>query len=127
MRVDFVEEDRAGVGRLEAAGAVVDRAGERAADVAEEFAFEQAFAEGAAVDADERPVAALAELVDRVGDQLLAGARFAQQQHRRAAPRDLAREAIDLLHGRAGADDARQRFNRRFVVRSIADRLAHGY
>ena len=76
--VDFVEEDRAGVGRFEAAGAVVDRAGERAADVAEELAFEQAFAQRAAVDADERPIAALAQLVDRVGDQLLAGARFAQ-------------------------------------------------
>ena len=90
--VDFVEEDRAGVGRFEAAGAVVDRAGECAADVAEELAFEQAFAERAAVDADERPVAALAELVDRVGDELLAGAGFAEQQHRRAAAGDLARE-----------------------------------
>ena len=42
--VDFVEEHRAGVGRLEAAGAVLDRAGERPADVAEQFAFQQAFA-----------------------------------------------------------------------------------
>ena len=48
-----------------------------------------------------------------VGDQLLAGAGFAQQQHRRAAARDLAREAVDLQHRRAGADDARQRFDRR--------------
>ena len=56
--VDFVEEDRAGVGGFEAAGAVVDGAGERAADVAEQFAFEQALAERAAVDADERAVAA---------------------------------------------------------------------
>ena len=41
---DFVEEDRAAVGRLEAAGLVVDGAGERALDVAEQFAFEQASA-----------------------------------------------------------------------------------
>ena len=99
---------RAGVGRFEAAGAVVDGAGERAADVAEELAFEQAFAECAAVDADERAVAALAELVDRVGDEFLAGAGFAEQQDRRAAARDLAREAVDLHHRPAGADDARQ-------------------
>ena len=43
--VDLVEENRAGVGRLEAAGAVVDRAGERAANVAEQLAFQQAFAQ----------------------------------------------------------------------------------
>ena len=94
--VDLVEKDRAGVGRFEAAGAVVDRAGERAADVAEQLAFQQALAQRAAVDAHERPVAALAELVDGVGDQLLAGARFAEQQHRRPAAGDLPREAIHL-------------------------------
>ena len=54
-RVDFVEKDRAAVGRLEAAGPILDGAGERPFDVAEQFAFEQALAEGAAVDADVRP------------------------------------------------------------------------
>ena len=43
---------RAAVGRLEAAGLVVDRPGEGPLDVAEQFAFQQAFAQGAAVDAD---------------------------------------------------------------------------
>ena len=105
--VDFVEEDAAGVGGFEAAGAVVDRAGERAADVAEELAFEQAFAERAAVDADERAVAALAEVVDGVGDEFLAGAGFAEQQDRRAAASHLAREARNFDHRTAGADDAR--------------------
>ena len=43
---------------------------------------------------------ARAELVDRVGDQFLAGAGLAQEQHRRTAPRDLAGDAVDFLHGR---------------------------
>ncbi len=89
---------RAGVGRFEAAGAVVDGAGECAADVAEELAFEQAFAERAAVDADERAVAALAEVVDCMGDEFFARAGFAEKQDRRAAASHLAREAHDVDH-----------------------------
>ena len=61
---DFVEEDRAAVGRLEAAGLVVDGAGERPLDVAEQLALQQALAEGAAVDADVGAVGARAEAVD---------------------------------------------------------------
>ena len=52
--VDLVEEDGAGVRRLEPAGAVLDGAGERALDVAEQLAFEQALGQGPAVDADVR-------------------------------------------------------------------------
>ena len=40
--IDLVEEDRAGVGRFEPAGPVGDGAGERAADVAEQFTLQQA-------------------------------------------------------------------------------------
>ncbi len=54
--VDLVEEDAAGVGRLEPAGAVVDGAGERALDVAEQLALEQALGQRAAVDPDVGPV-----------------------------------------------------------------------
>ena len=53
-RVYFVEKDRAGVRRLESAGAIVDRAGERPANVAEQFAFQQAFGQRPAIDANER-------------------------------------------------------------------------
>ena len=103
---------RAGVGRFEAAGAVVDGAGERAADVAEELAFEQAFAQRAAVDADERAVAALAEVVDGVGDELLAGAGFAEEQSTDARLRATwrVRRQTSII-GAAGADDARERLN----------------
>ena len=42
---DFVEKDRAAVGRLESAGLVVDGPGECPLDVAEQLAFQQAFAQ----------------------------------------------------------------------------------
>src|SRR5215212_57040 len=38
--IDFIQEDAASVGSFEAAGAIVDRAGECAPDVTEELAFE---------------------------------------------------------------------------------------
>ena len=51
---DFVEENRAFVALLEFADALVGRAGERAFFVAEQFAFEQLFGNGGAIDGEER-------------------------------------------------------------------------
>ncbi len=51
---DFVEEDGAAVGDFEQAAFVLIGAGERALNVAEEFAFEQRLWKCAAVDGDER-------------------------------------------------------------------------
>ena len=59
------------------------RAGERARLVAEELALDERGRNRRAVDLDERLVPAPAGGVDRPGDQLLAGAGFAQDQHRR--------------------------------------------
>ena len=110
--VDFVEKDRAGMGGLEPAGPIGDRPGERAADVAEQFALQQAFRQRAAIDADERPAAARAELMHRLGDQFLAGSRFAEQQHRGVRARNLPGQPIDLLHGRTRADQPGNRRHR---------------
>ena len=86
--IDFVQKNRAGVRRFESARAIGDRAGERAAHVAEQFAFQQTFAQRAAIHAHKRARAARAKLMHRLGDQFLARAGFAQQQHRgvRLAP-----------------------------------------
>ena len=51
---DLVEEDRAAVGDLELAAAIGDRAGERAAHVAEQLALDQLLRNRRAVDLDER-------------------------------------------------------------------------
>ena len=86
---DLVEEERAAVGLLEAPLAPRDRAGERAALVAEELALEQPLGERRAVQADERLVRARRRGVDRLGDELLAGAALAGDEHARAAGADL--------------------------------------
>ena len=86
---DLVEEDGAAVGQLEPALAHRDRAGEGALLVPEQLAFDQRRRQRRAVDPDERPGVAAAALVQRTGEQLLAGARRSQQQHGRVHRRDL--------------------------------------
>ena len=94
---------------LEPAGPVVDRAGERSLDVAEQLAFEQALGQGAAVDADIRAGVARAEVVDGARDQLLARPGLADDQDAGARRGDLMGDPVHLRHRRAGADNARQR------------------
>ena len=106
--VHLVEKNAPGVRSLEPAGPVVDRAGERALDVAEELAFEQALGECSAVDADVRAGEPRAEVVDGTGDQLLARARFSDDQHTCARRGDLPGNSHDLAHRRARADQARE-------------------
>ena len=63
-------------------------------------------------------------LVDGAGDQLLAGAALAGDQHRDVLGGDAADGLVDLAHGRAGADDGTDDI---VLRRSLHDhgRLAH--
>ena len=103
---DLVEEQRAAVGQLEAADLVAVGAGERALDVAEQLAFQQARRQGGAVDLDERLAGPRAVVVDAPGQQFLAGAALAAEQHGGSAGGHLADQLQQLPHRRAGADDA---------------------
>src|SRR5206468_11420247 len=78
---DLVQEPRAAVGELEPALLRLDRAAERAALVAEQLALDQVPGDRGAVDLDERSGRAPRQLVDRVRDQLLAGAVLAGDEH----------------------------------------------
>ena len=78
---------------LELSRLATGRAGERAFFVAEQFAFQKRFAEGRAVQTDERTVAAIASEVNRASDQFFADAAFAADQHGRIGRSDSA----DLL------------------------------
>ena len=121
---DFVEENRAFVALLEFADALQGRAGERAAFVAEQFAFQELFGNGGAVDGEKRLRAALAVAVDRAGDEFLAGAAFAGDQRGGVARGDLADEFEHLLHALAATNDA-EFIIRRFQERFIGDNLFH--
>ena len=105
---DLVEKQGAGLGQREPAGPVGVGAGKRAAHVAEELAGKKLFGEAPAVHGDERALAALAALVDRAGEQLLARAGFAAQQQRHVGHCHLLYGAHGSLHRRAALDDLAQ-------------------
>ena len=77
----FVEKDRAAVGQSQQSRTRLGRAGERAVGVAEQFALDEVGIEGGDVDRQERPIAAGAVAMDGAGDQFLAGAAFAGDEH----------------------------------------------
>ena len=108
---DFVEEQGATLGRLEVALAVLRRAGVGAFARAEELGFDQVLGDGAAVDRHEGAARAVAAFVHRTGHQLLAGPRFAQDEHRRHAGGHLFDAVTDLFHAGRAADDASQRLH----------------
>jgi len=81
------------------------RAGERAFDVPEELALDQASGDGAAVHLDERPVAARAAVVQGPGDELLPGAGLAPDEDRRVARRHAGHLVEQSAQRRSAAHD----------------------
>ena len=69
--------------------------------VAEELRFEQRFGQAGAVDRHERPLGARALRVDGRGDQLLADAALAGDQHLGVGARDALDLLAQLVHRRA--------------------------
>ncbi|OPZ58915.1 MAG: hypothetical protein BWY87_01241 [Deltaproteobacteria bacterium ADurb.Bin510] len=102
---DFIQEDSAAVGLLEAAVTALLGPGEGALLVAEEFGFDQGVGHGRAVDLDEGPGLARAAVVDGSSRQLLAGAGLAVDQNRGVAVGHLHDAGIDFLHDLAFAHD----------------------
>ena len=78
---DLVEEERPAVGFLEQPDLFGGRARERAPRVAEELRFDQVLGQRRAVDLDPRAVSPVALLVERVREELLAGAALAHDEH----------------------------------------------
>ena len=86
---DLVEKERAAVGQREAPLVTRDRAGERAAFVAEQLRLEDRLGDRRAVHRDERLPGARAQLMHGARAELLAGAALTEQQHRRGGWRGL--------------------------------------
>ncbi len=78
---DLVEEDGASVADLELAGLALYCSGEGALLVAEEFAFEQVCGHRRAIDLEEHLAGAAGHLVRVHGDDLFAGAAFAEDKY----------------------------------------------
>jgi hypothetical protein len=100
---DFVQKDRPALGQGKAAGFVPPRVRERAGFVAEQFRFQQRVGQGAAVDGHEGLILAPRQRVDGAGEQLLAGAAGALDQHRAFAVRQQRQQLEHLPHRRAAA------------------------
>ena len=120
---DLVEEQRPAVGALEPALARRDRAGERAALVAEQLAVDQLGRDRAAVDAHHRSVAAPRAIVERARDQLLARSGLAEEQHRHVGARDLLEPLHHAAQAAALADD---RLDQAAAVQPAQQRLVLG-
>src|SRR4029079_8937497 len=102
---DLVEEERAAVGLLEAADALLVGAGERALLVAEQLGLEEVLLQRRAVDLHEVASRAQRVVVRRAGDELLVGTRFTPDQYLRIALRDLLDDREHRLQRAARADD----------------------
>ena len=77
-------------------------------DMAEKLAFKDAFRERSAIDWKKRLVAPRAFVMDRLGDQLLAGAAFAGNDDRIVGCRDIADQLENGNHAVVPADDSRK-------------------
>ena len=102
---DLVEEQRAAVGQLELALLGGLGVGEGARLVAEQLRLDQLLGQRAAVHLHVGLVGARRVVVQRVRDQLLAGARLAANQHRGRGAGHLRHLLVEGLHRPAGADD----------------------
>ena len=80
--------------------------GERPSFVPKEFRFEQAFAEGATIDRNERQFRTVTLLMDRSGYQFLARSRFASDQNCKIASGRCFNLARESLNRRRVANDA---------------------
>ncbi len=100
----FVEEQGAAVGLLEAALAGLGGAGEGARLMPEQFGLDQTFGQRGAVHRHQRPRPAARQVVETLGDQFLAGAAFADHQHRTIERRGTAR-ALDGVEKRNALAD----------------------
>ena len=101
---ELVEEQGPAIGLLEPAVAGLGRAGEAARLVAEQLRLDQIFRQRRAVHHDQRPRPAGRQMVEPLGDQLLAGAALADDQHRPVERRGAARP-LDRVEERKALPD----------------------
>ena len=85
----FVEKKCSSIGKLEPAIAVGQRAGKRAFHVPEQFAFVQSGRDRTAIHLDQRPILALAPIVDGVRDDFVPRAGLSRDQDGRVCARHL--------------------------------------
>lgn len=104
----FVEKQRSAVGAFEVTDAAGGGSREGSFFVPEEFAFDEVFRDGAAVEGDEGFRSTGPVVVDGAGSEFLAGAGFAQDHDGGGGGGDGIEEVEHLAHGRRGSGDVRE-------------------
>ena len=90
------------MGGLDLAPAILDRAGEGALGVAEEFALQKFLGKARATDRDQGFVGQVALLMDDAGQGAFAGAAFAKRRMEAGVRAAFSRHFHDFLHARGG-------------------------
>ncbi len=101
----LIEEQRAALRRLHAAGTLAAGTAEGTARMAEQLALGQRFRQRRAIDLHQRPCVPARQPVQPACKQLLADTRLAQQQHRQVALGDDAAFVQQRAQGLAMGDD----------------------
>ncbi len=101
----LVEEEGSVFGGFELSFSHADGSGVCTFFVAEEFAFEEGFGDGGAVDGDEWAIASWAALMDGACDDLFAGAALAADEDGGSGRSDARDELADLTNLAAFADE----------------------
>ena len=101
---DFIEKQRATMGRFDAPGLALMRPGECALFMAEQFGLDQMLGDRPTVDGDERLLAALRLTVQGACHQFLAGAALTTDQHGRFGGRQFAQQLAQLTDRPAFAE-----------------------
>ena len=108
-RLDLVEKQRAALGLRDQAAARALGVGERAALMAEQLAFQKIVRQRAAVDRNERKIAARAQVMQRARGQLLAGPGLALHQNGGVDCRDALDDAQRVQEDRGFAQQIQLR------------------
>src|SRR5574341_1572147 len=102
----FVEKYRALVSLLEQSRMICNGPGKGTAHMAEKFALDECFRNGAAVDRNERFVVPGTVKMNRARNEFFASATFAGNQYIGTACRNFLNQLIDFLDAAALADDS---------------------
>ena len=105
---NLIQKQRPTLGLLEPPDPPFVRAGERPLLVAEQFALQQRGGKPGAMDGHQRLLGPRAQVVDRLGDHLLARAGFPLDEHRRARRRHLLHQLEHRPHPRRLPDHVLQ-------------------
>src|SRR5437867_9660025 len=101
---DLIQKKRPAMRQFELAKPVAMRAGEGALLMPEEFAFDERFRNGAAIQSHEAVMAPMTEPMDQRGDQFLAGPRFALDTNIHIEWRNPPNEVKQFAHASASPE-----------------------